>query len=211
MRQITRETLLYTEMMGDSAVTHNSSQLESFIGINHHIESPIAVQLGGCNPEVLSEAAYLCEGYGQFYEINLNAGCPSNKAKKAGFGAELMLDPESVRKIVYTMKRKLSRTEVSVKCRLGVTGRDSWSDLVEFIEAVRAGGVRRIIVHARSCVLRGLTPAQNRSIPPIRYEPVHRLAEMYPDMSIVLNGGITSFDQVDQHVSLTAYSMRNTD
>lgn len=98
--------------------------------------------------------------FGNYYEINLNCGCPSNRAKKCGFGAELMLEPELVQQICYEMKRKVTSTDITVKCRLGVTGKDSFEDLCCFIESVRSAGVRKIILHARTCILRGLTPAQ---------------------------------------------------
>ena len=126
--------------------------------------------MGGCVPEILGEAAYLCESFGSFCEINLNCGCPSQKAKKAWFGAELMLYPSLVTSILLAMNRRVTHTDISVKCRIGVTGRDSYDELVEFVHAVKAGGVRHMIVHARCCVLRGLSPAQNRSVPPLHPE-----------------------------------------
>jgi tRNA-dihydrouridine synthase A len=202
MRQITHKTLLYTEMTMDTALTYNPTNLERFIGYNKDVEHPLAIQLGGCNPEKLGEAAYLCESFGSFNEINLNAGCPSNKAKKAGFGAELMLEPELVRQIVHEMKRRVTHTEVTVKCRIGVTDRESYEDLLEFVEAVRAGGVNHMIIHARSCVLKGLSPAQNRTVPPLHPEIVHKLAKAYPEMSFVLNGGVESFETAKMHLGM---------
>jgi len=203
MRLITQKTLLYTEMTMDSALVHNAHNLEDFIGHSRNdivSEYPLAVQLGGCVPEILGEAAYLCESFGNFTEINLNCGCPSQKAKKAGFGAELMLDPSLVTSILLAMNRRVTHTDISVKCRIGVTGRDSYDELVEFVHAVRAGGVRRMIVHARCCVLRGLSPAQNRSIPPLHPETVHRLALAFPDMSFTLNGGVQSLEAAQDHL-----------
>jgi tRNA-dihydrouridine synthase A len=161
MRQITHRTLLFTEMTMDATLLYNASNLEPFIG-HDTVEYPLALQLGGSDPSTLGEAAYLCESYGSYSEINLNAGCPSNKAKKGGFGAELMLDPDLVQRIVMEMKRKVTHTEVTVKCRIGVTGRDSWEELLEFVHAVRDCGVRHMTIHARHCVLAGLSPAQNR-------------------------------------------------
>jgi tRNA-dihydrouridine synthase A len=216
MRSITRSTLLYTEMNMDVALINNSSNLEDFLG--HHNGSklnydpyPIAVQLGGCNAEHLGEAAYLCESHGPYSSINLNAGCPSKKAKKCGFGAELMLEPLLVRQIVSSMIRRVSHTEVTVKCRIGVaqtqtqtTKEDySWNDLVEFVEAVREGGVRHMIIHSRMCILQGLSPAQNRTVPPLRYDAVHRLVERFPEMRFTLNGGIETFPQVAYHLGAT--------
>jgi tRNA-dihydrouridine synthase A len=199
MRLLTKQTLLYTEMLMDNAVIFNPEALELFLGHSNE-EHPLALQLGGNDPASLSHAASLAERFGGFNEINLNCGCPSNKAKKAGFGAELMLDSDLVRQIVYEMKRKVANIEVTVKCRLGVTGKEAFEDLIDFIHAVKAGGVDKMIIHARSCVLKGLSPAQNRSIPPLHPELVHRIVKMFPDMKFILNGGITTFEQAQAHL-----------
>ena len=189
-------------MTSDVSLVHNVNNFDDFLGHDPSVELPLAVQLGGSVPEQLAEAAYLCESYGAFHEININAGCPSTKAKRGGFGAELMLNPENMKQIIYAVKRRVSRTDVTVKCRIGVTGRDSKSELIEFISACKAGGVDRMIIHARKCELKGLSPAQNRSIPPLRHDVVHEMAEIFPDMNFILNGGITTFDEVDSHLSL---------
>lgn len=202
MRQITQKTVLYTEMTMDSALIHNTTRLEPFLG-HDSIEYPLVVQLGGNDPIQLGEAAYICQSFGSYHEINLNCGCPSNRAKKAGFGAELMLEPDLVRQICHEMKRRATSTDITVKCRLGVTGRESFDDLIDFVTNVRMTGVSKIILHARSCVLRGLTPAQNRSIPPLHPELVHRIAEMFPDLQFIINGGITTFQQAKQHLGPT--------
>ena len=200
MRQITRKTLLYTEMTMDSALNWNKSNLEPFLG-HDKIEYPLALQLGGCDPKSMGEAAYLAESYGAYESININAGCPSNRAKKVGFGAELMLEPDLVRRIVHEMKRVVTHTDITVKCRLGVTNRESWDELIEFIHAVSEGGVRHVIVHARCCVLSGLSPAQNRSIPPLRHDDVHRLVEAFPEMKFTINGGIKTFQEAKEHLN----------
>jgi tRNA dihydrouridine synthase A len=198
-RHITSRTLLYTEMVMDNAVVYNPTKLEHFLG--HDIsEHPLALQLGGCDPKRLGEAAYLAQGFANFAEINLNCGCPSNKAKRAGFGAELMLEPQLVGQIVHEMIRMATTTEITVKCRLGVTGRDSWPELVEFMRTVSDSGVRKVVVHARSCVLKGLSPAQNRTIPPLKYGWVHELTKLFPELRIVLNGGVTTFGQAVHHL-----------
>mmetsp|Transcript_8976 Transcript_8976/g.13491 ORF Transcript_8976/g.13491 Transcript_8976/m.13491 type:complete len:406 (-) Transcript_8976:186-1403(-) len=204
MRQITRQTVLYTEMVMDSALLHNPDRLEDFIDFCPAVEPPLALQLGGSDPEKLGAAVELSEFYngGLFSEINLNCGCPSNKAKKAGFGAELMLEPELVRQIVHEMIRKSSKTEITVKCRIGTNKRHSWEDLVEFVESCKAGGVNRMIIHSRICILSGLSPAQNRSVPPLQYDVVHRLVDAFPDMKFVINGGIRSFSEADSHLGL---------
>ncbi|KAJ1419178.1 hypothetical protein B484DRAFT_307163, partial [Ochromonadaceae sp. CCMP2298] len=204
-RQIAREPLLYTEMVMDSAVLYNTHCLDDHIGFDRTVEPPLALQLGGNDPETLGRAVdavetYSSEGGGGFSEINLNAGCPSNKAKRAGFGAELMQEPELVRQICSSMVRRSRGAEVTVKCRIGTDRRDSWADLLQFVHACRDGGVRRVVVHSRICVMCGLSPAQNRSVPPLRYDAVHRLAGCFPDMRFVLNGGLHCCDDFDAHL-----------
>jgi len=198
-REFSKKTLLYTEMTMDGALTYNPTKLNNFIGHNS-IEHPLAIQLGGNDPNRLSEAAYLCESYANFNEININCGCPSNKAIRTGFGGELMLEPNLVREIVSQMKRKVTHTDITVKCRIGVykndfIHRDTWENLVEFIDSIKAGGVNHVYVHARTCILSGLTPAQNRNVPPLHYEVVHKLVETFPDMKFTLNGGVKSFEE----------------
>jgi tRNA-dihydrouridine synthase len=190
-------------MVMDNAIVYNNNneQLADYIGFNNEVEPPLVLQLGGNNPERLGEAVSIAERYGQFQEINLNNGCPSNKAKRAGFGAELMLEPDLVRQILYNMKRRSSRSEVTVKCRIGIQGKkESWDDLISYIEAVKAAGCRKVIVHSRVCVLSGLTPAQNRTIPPLRYDAVYRLVDQYPELQFVLNGGVKGLHEVDCHM-----------
>jgi tRNA-dihydrouridine synthase A len=199
-RNITRETLLYSEMVIDGTLLYNAHDLEAFLG-HDAIEHPLCLQLGGCDPIKVGEAAYLCEGYAQWQSINLNCGCPSNKAKKAGYGAELMLDPVNTGHIVKEMMRRVTHTEVTVKCRLGVLpGRDSYDELQTFIREVTNAGAKTIIMHARNVVLTGLSPAQNRSIPPLKYDWVHRLVQEWPDVDFVLNGGLKTFSECEEHL-----------
>jgi len=137
---------------------------------------------------------------GHYDEVNLNCGCPSNKVSKRCFGAKLMLQPPLVREIVSTMCRKVS-CPVTVKCRLGVTNeRDSYEDLVQFISEAHAGGAAKFIIHARDCVLEGLTTKQNREIPPLRYSEVTRLRKDFPDLTFVLNGGVQSVAEALTHL-----------
>ena len=199
MRQITSKTLLYTEMTMDAALNWNKHNLGQFLG-HDNIEYPLALQLGGCEPKSMGEAAYLAKCYGKYESINVNAGCPSNRAKKAGFGAELMLEPELIKQIVHEMKRVVTDVDITVKCRLGVTNRESWDELIEFIQAVSDGGVRHVIVHARTCVLSGLSPAQNRTIPPLRHDDVHKLVKTFPEMKFTINGGIKTFQEAKNHL-----------
>jgi tRNA-dihydrouridine synthase A len=199
MRQITRKTVLYSEMTLDSALVYNTKNLDPFLG-HEECEHPLVVQLGGCDPAKLGEAASICESYSRFSEINLNCGCPSNRAKKCGFGAELMLDPELVQRICYEMKRKTTMTDITVKCRLGVTGKESFEDLVTFISGVQQVGIKKVILHARMCILKGLSPAQNRTVPPLLPEVVHKIVELFPDMKFIYNGGINSFEDAHLHL-----------
>lgn len=113
-----------------------------------------------------------------------------------------MLDPELVRRLVYSMRRTVSNTEITVKCRLGVTGRESREEFIEFIRAVNSGGVSKVIIHARHCILKGLSPAQNRVIPPLRYDLAHEIVGLFPDMKFVINGGIQSFEQAEEHLGI---------
>lgn len=203
MRLITKRTLLWTEMTMSNALYYNPDNLGQFLS-HDASEYPLALQLGGSDPEMTSEAAYLANAYGQgrYAQINLNCGCPSNRAKKAGFGAELMLEPEKTRRLVSALVRKVPGTPITVKCRIGVSPeRESFDELVEFLEACRAGGARHFIIHARTVVLRGLTPAQNRSIPPLQYDCVYALCRRFPELDFVINGGIKSFEQADALLS----------
>ena len=193
-------------MTMDVPLIRNPSSLADFIGLSSNSEQPITLQLGGCDPSLVGEAAYIAQSFSTFsgfnyHEINLNCGCPSNKAKKAGFGAELMMEPELVREIVHNMTRMACSTDISVKCRLGVIpGKESWSDLIAFVEAVRAGGSRSMVIHARNVHLRGLSPAQNRSVPPLKYDWVHQLVASFPDVAFTLNGGVASFEVAEYHL-----------
>lgn len=189
-------------MVKDVAIVRNPDRLDDFIDFDEATEPPLALQLGGNDPATLGRAVELAENYkgGHFSEINLNCGCPSNKAKKAGYGAELMLEPELVRQIVYEMNRHSSKSEITVKCRIGTSKKSSWEDLMEFVDACKQGGVQKMIIHSRLCMLNGLSPAQNRTVPPLKYEVTHRLVDAFPDMTFVLNGGIKSFAEADAHL-----------
>jgi len=201
-RHITRKTLLYTEMTMDGTLLHQRNDLKRFLG-HTRVEHPLVLQLGGSDPALMSEAGYIAESFAQYHSININCGCPSTKAKKAGFGAELMLDPDNTAEIVRALKRKVTHTDITVKCRLGILpDHDSYEELQHFITSVHQAGADSIIMHARNCILTGLTPAQNRSIPPLRYDLVHRLVAEYPDIDFYLNGGLTSFEQCEMHMGI---------
>ncbi|MFO7629859.1 MAG: tRNA dihydrouridine(20/20a) synthase DusA [Prochlorococcaceae cyanobacterium] len=196
MRQISRRCLLYTEMVVAQALHHSnraaaaepaSQRLERLIGFDP-LEKPLALQLGGEDPVLLAEAAGLAEAWG-YDELNLNVGCPSAKVQQGRFGACLMAEPERVAEAVAAMAAAC-KLPVTVKHRIGVDERDSYGELLAFVDSVAAAGARRFCVHARKAWLEGLDPKQNRTIPPLRYDLVHRLKLERPQLTIELNGGL---------------------
>ncbi len=198
MRFFTKKTVLYTEMVVDDTVIH-SPGLNFLLGKNIQ-EEPSIMQIGGSDPENIAKASAIVEQYGGGYgEINLNCGCPSPRVSLHCFGAKLMMKPDLVREIVYTMQRRVS-VPVSVKCRIGADEMDSYEELTNFIRTVSSGGVNKFIVHARKCMLNGLSPKQNRDIPPLRYEVVHRLTQDFPELKFVINGGINTLEQAQEHL-----------
>ncbi len=200
IRGVTRKTVLYTEMVVDSTITHQANNLDVLVGQNI-FESPSVVQLGGNDPEELGKAVDILDGYGAYNEFNLNCGCPSDRvASKRCFGAKLMLQPELVRQIVTVMGRRTCNP-ITIKCRLGVDDHDSYEELTKFIQTTSTGGIKKYIIHARKCLLKGLSCKQNREIPPLHYDWVHRLQQDFPDLRFVLNGGIKSFDTVKEHMN----------
>lgn len=196
LRQISRRALLYTEMITTGALIHGD--------INRHLlfneaEHPVALQLGGADPQALSDCAQLGQDYG-YDEINLNVGCPSDRVQNGRFGACLMAEPELVRDCISTMRAAVS-VPVTVKCRIGIDDQDSERDFANFINVVADSGCDTFIVHARKAWLQGLSPKENREIPPLDYERVRRLKESRPELTIVLNGGLSTMDQIDQQLS----------
>jgi len=198
IRQITRHSLLYTEMVVAQAIHHarrepdadsRQTRLERLIGFDP-TEKPLALQLGGDEPALLAEAATLAAERG-YDEVNLNVGCPSAKVQQGRFGACLMADPERVAACVAAM-HAASGLPVTVKHRIGIDARDSYEALLNFVDTVASGGARRFAVHARKAWLDGLDPKQNRTIPPLRYELVHQLKRERPQLTIELNGGLQS-------------------
>ena len=199
MRLLTRRCLLYTEMVVGSTITHhlNDGFLKRILGF-HPCEHPIAVQLGGDDPKTLVTAAKVCADFG-YDEINLNIGCPSNRVQKGRFGACLMLEPERVAQMVAAIREAVP-IPVTVKHRIGVDDHDDYEQLAAFVEKVSAGGADIFIVHARKAILKGLSPAQNRSIPPLKYHRVYRLKEDFPHLHFIVNGGIQSLAEVEEHL-----------
>ncbi len=194
-RQLTRRAMLYTEMLTSGAVLHGDR--EHLLGIDD-IEHPVALQLGGSEPEELAEAARIGEGFG-YNQINLNCGCPSDRVQSGRFGASLMAEPDTVARCVEAMGAAVT-IPVTVKCRIGIDEQDSEADLARFIETVAAAGCKTFIVHARKAWLNGLSPKQNREIPPLDHTRVYRLKQARPDLEIVINGGIETLEQAHEHL-----------
>ena len=189
-RLMTRRALLYTEMLTTGAILHGDR--ERLLGFDA-AEHPVALQLGGSDPQALAECARIGEGFG-YDEINLNVGCPSDRVQEGRFGACLMLEPALVGECVAAMKKAVN-IPVTVKCRIGVDEQDPEQALFSFAATMKAAGADALIVHARKAWLKGLSPRENREVPPLDYAIVHRLKATHPDLTIVLNGGLASLEQ----------------
>ena len=195
-RLLTGKSLLYTEMLHSNAVIKgNTDKLLSY----SHDEHPLAIQLGGSDPESLAEASVISEEYG-YKEINLNVGCPSSKVQKGRFGAILMKEPKLVAMCVSNMKKSVS-IPVTVKCRIGVDDMDQDAQLDRFIEEVSFEGCNTFIIHARKAWLKGLSPRDNREIPPLNYERVYRLKDKFHYLNIVIHGGIKTVKESLEHLN----------
>ena len=195
LRLITKRALLYTEMVVDNSILlGNKPKLLDFNAEEH----PVALQLGGSTPEKLAEAARVGQQWG-YDEINLNLGCPSERVQGGGFGACLMLEPDLVAECMSAMRQAV-KVPVTAKHRLGVDDLEDYAYVARFIEKLNAVGVETFIVHARKAILKGLSPAQNRTVPPLRYEWVYQLKRDFPHLTIVLNGGVRTLDEVEQHL-----------
>jgi tRNA-dihydrouridine synthase A len=195
-RILTRHARLYTEMVTADAVIHGDRA--RLLGFSD-VERPLALQLGGSDPAKLADAAVIGEAAG-YDEINLNVGCPSDRVQEGRFGACLMAEPELVAACVRAMGDRV-RIPVTVKCRIGIDDQDSEADLQRFIERVADAGVTIFIVHARKAWLEGLSPKENREIPPLDYGRVYRLKASRPDLTIVLNGGIETLEAAAGHLA----------
>lgn len=194
-RLLSRRALLYTEMLTSAALIHGERHRLLDFDCSEH---PLALQLGGSDPRELAAAARIGEDWG-YDEINLNVGCPSDRVQSGRFGACLMAEPELVAECVAAMRATV-RVPVTVKCRIGIDERDSWEELVHFVATVTAAGAQAVIVHARKAWLQGLSPKENREIPPLHYPSVHRLKHEFPALAIVINGGIGTLDDCDEHL-----------
>lgn len=196
-RQLTRQTLLYTEMMVADAVIHGDR--ERLLGFDP-VEHPVALQLGGSQPHKLAEAARIGEALG-YDEINLNVGCPSDRVQSGTFGACLMRTPELVGECVAAMKAVVGSIPITVKCRLGVDEQDIEPALDAVADTVFDAGADALWVHARKAWLEGLSPKENREIPPLDYDRVYRLKRRLPHKFIGINGGIGSLDEAQAHLT----------
>jgi tRNA-dihydrouridine synthase A len=196
MRQITRCTLLYTEMVTAEALLRGDRDL--LLGFDP-CEHPLALQVGGDDPVKLAECSRIAEDRG-FAEINLNVGCPSDRVQQGNFGACLMAAPETVAQAIDSMKAACS-IPVTVKHRIGIDEQDSYADLRHFVEVVASAGADRFTVHARKAWLSGLSPKQNRNIPPLRYGDVHRLKQELAHLEIEINGGFKTLDSIEAQLA----------
>src|SRR5215469_14091027 len=194
-RLLTRRARLYTEMITTSAVLHGDR--ERLIGFDP-FEHPLALQLGGCDPRALRECARIAEDFG-YDKVNLNVGCPSDRVQEGRFGACLMAEPRLVGDCVAAMKAAVA-IPVTVKCRIGIDDQDPEPALEIFAHAIAQAGADALIVHARKAWLKGLSPKENREVPPLDYDRVYRLKVAHPRLTIVLNGGIGSLAEVAAHL-----------
>lgn len=194
LRQISRHTLLYTEMVTTGAIIYGKGDYLAFNDAEH----PVALQLGGSDAADMARCAALAQQRG-YDEVNINVGCPSDRVQNGRFGACLMAEPQTVADCVGAMQAEVD-IPVTVKSRIGIDEMDEYQDLTRFVEQVAAGGCDTFIVHARKAWLKGLSPKQNRDIPPLIYERVYHLKEQFPELHISLNGGVKTLDDVDLHL-----------
>ena len=195
LRLISKKVFLYTEMVTTGAILYGKCfhQLEF-----NKEEHPVAIQLGGSDVNDLVKSAKIAEDYG-YDEINLNVGCPSDRVQKGRFGACLMLEPEHVAECLNAMQRNVN-VPVTIKCRLGVDHHEDYEFLYNFVNIVQNAGIEHFIIHARNGILKGLSPRQNRHIPPLKYEYVYQLKKDFPNLNITINGGIKTIDECKDHL-----------
>src|SRR5438105_787531 len=194
-RLLTRRALLYTEMLTTAAVIHGD---RARLLAHDSAEHPVALQLGGCDPRALAHCSRIAEEFG-YDEINLNAGCPSDRVQEGRFGACLMAEPQLIGECVAAMKAAV-RVPVTVKCRIGIDEQNPEEALESVAVAAEAAGVDALVVHARKAWLKGLSPRENRDVPPLDYHLVYWLKAAHPALPIVINGGIGSLEQAATHL-----------
>jgi len=195
LRLISKQSLLYTEMVTTGAILHGDR--ERFLRYDD-CEHPLALQLGGSDPQQLAECSRIGEAAG-YDEINLNVGCPSDRVQSGRFGACLMAEPALVADCVTAMNKAVS-VPVTVKTRIGIDDRDSYEELSQFIACVQQGGCKTFIIHARKAFLQGLSPKENRTVPPLNYDYAYRIKQQYPELTIIINGGISDLDAAERHL-----------
>ncbi|MFL2555479.1 MAG: tRNA dihydrouridine(20/20a) synthase DusA, partial [Gammaproteobacteria bacterium] len=191
MRLLTKYSVLYTEMITTSALIHGKRK--QFLDFNSN-EHPIAIQLGGNIPEELLECSRMAENEG-YDEVNLNIGCPSDRVQNGKFGVCLMANKELVAECVNNISSNI-KIPVTIKTRIGVDEHDSFDFLKEFIDIVSEAGCKTFIIHARKAILKGLSPKENRKIPPLNYQRVYKIKENFPELNIVINGGFDKLEQI---------------
>ena len=196
LRLITKKAVLYTEMIATGALIHGNCDYQLDFNKEEH---PVAVQFGGSSPLELSKCSIMAEKKG-YDEINLNIGCPSERVQKGNFGVCLMLEPELVAKCVRQMRKSVD-IPITVKCRTGVDDNDDYLFLKSFIDIVKDSGIKTFIIHARKGILKGLSPRQNRNIPPLNYEKVYSIKNDFPNLEIIINGGIKSISETKNHLN----------
>ena len=202
MRLITKRALLYTEMITAGAIIHGDR--DRFLRYNAE-EHPVAIQLGGSDPDQLAKCATITTDYG-YDEINLNVGCPSDRVQSGRFGACLMAEPDLVAECVAAMKKNTD-LPVTVKTRLGIDDHDSYEELTEFIKKSANAGCETFILHARKAWLNGLSPKENRNIPPLQYDVVYQIKKDFPNLEIMINGGVKTMREIENHLQHTDGAM----
>jgi tRNA-dihydrouridine synthase A len=194
-RLLSRHTLLYTEMITTGAILQGKR--ERLLAYSPQ-ENPVALQLGGSDPAALRESAAIAQAY-SYQELNLNCGCPSDRVQSGAFGACLMATPELVRDCLRAMGEQQS-LPVTLKCRTGIDEQDCFDEFLNFVDAATDSPCSTVIVHARNAWLKGLSPKENREIPPLKYDWVYRLKNLRPQLTVVLNGGVKTIDETHQHL-----------
>ena len=196
LRQISKKAVLYTEMITTGAILNGDTRRHLQFDPT---EEPVAVQLGGSDSKALMECAKVCESFG-YNEINLNVGCPSDRVQSGRFGACLMAEPELVAECIERMQSAVN-IPVTVKHRIGIDQLDSYEFMKRFVDIVADSGCKTFIVHARKAFLKGLSPKENRDVPPLIYPFVYRLKQERPDLEIIINGGINTLNEVETHLN----------
>lgn len=196
-RLIAPDAVLYSEMITTPAILQGDTQ--KYIGFNQQ-EHPVVLQLGGSDAKDLAQSCVVAEQFG-YDEVNLNVGCPSDRVQKGRFGACLMNEPQLVVHCIQAMQQAVA-IPITVKCRIGVDNNDSYENLTGFVQQLADTGLKTLIIHARKALLKGLSPKQNRSVPPLNYDYVYRIKQQFPELNIIINGGINSVEESIAHLEM---------